>query len=158
MRHFPLLLLLILSGCAQSPDPVTPAMSHNQSNNPVQQLLKQQYSVWAGTPYRLGGASKRGVDCSALVQLTYREHFDVALPRTTEAQAEVGRSIKRSAIGPGDLVFFKTGFSTRHVGMMLDDVRFLHASTSRGVIVSRLDNPYWTKHYWHARRVMSAHP
>ncbi len=149
-----LLFLLLLSGCAQTPAPVEPASGQSASATGVQRHLQQQYDAWAGVPYRLGGQSKRGVDCSALVQLTYRERFQIALPRATGAQSAAGVPVRRDALKPGDLVFFKTGKRTRHVGMMLDDKRFLHASTQRGVMVSRLDNPYWAAHYWQARRVM----
>lgn len=155
MRFCLVSILLLLSGCAQSPAPVEPATrNQHEAGAGVQHLLKQQYAAWAGVPYRLGGENKRGVDCSALVQLTYRDQFKVTLPRSTDAQATVGVSVGRDAVRPGDLVFFKTGTRTRHVGMMVDEMRFLHASTSRGVMLSRLDNPYWARHYWQARRVM----
>ncbi|MBY6185768.1 C40 family peptidase [Marinobacter hydrocarbonoclasticus] len=155
MRFWLITLLLVLGGCSQTPAPVGNADTNTASaSSEVQQLLKRQYSAWAGVPYRLGGTTKRGVDCSALVQITYRDHFGLALPRVTNDQANAGVKVSRNQLKTGDLVFFKTGTRTRHVGMMIDDVRFLHASTSQGVILSRLDNPYWSRHYWQARRLM----
>jgi cell wall-associated NlpC family hydrolase len=102
----------------------------------------------------LGGTSRRGIDCSGLVQAVYRDEFGISLPRTTRALVDVGRPIKKSALRAGDLVFFKPDTYPRHVGIYLSDKQFLHVSAKRGVMVSRTDSPYWSKHYWAARRVL----
>ncbi|WP_234977361.1 C40 family peptidase [Ferrimonas marina] len=120
----------------------------------MSQTLLSQHQQWQGVPHRWGGEDRRGLDCSALVQLTYAQHFALALPRTTAGQALVGQAIPRQQVQAGDLVFFKTGPSQRHVGMMVDQQRFLHVSSSKGVILSQLDNPYWRRHYWQMRRVL----
>lgn len=114
--------------------------------------LQRQYSLWKGTPYRLGGMDRRGVDCSGFVYRVFDDLYGMKLPRTTENQAELGYSISRDELQVADLVFFKTGWRTRHVGIYIGGDQFLHASTSRGVTISSLDNPYWNRRYWTSRR------
>ncbi len=115
--------------------------------------LLDQYWEWKGTPYRLGGLDKRGVDCSGFVHLTYRAKAGLTLPRTTELQSVVGGGIAQDELQTGDLVFFKINGSTRHVGIYLDKNQFLHASKSQGVMISNLNNPYWQDHYWKSKRL-----
>ncbi|XKE47520.1 NlpC/P60 family protein [Halomonas organivorans] len=122
----------------------------------VQRALLAQHERWLGTPYRLGGTSRRGIDCSALVQRVYAETFRVDLPRTTRQQVHEGEAISRDALRPGDLVFFRPPGFYHHVGIYVGEGRFLHASTSRGVKLSALDNPYWRRHYWQSRRPLEA--
>ncbi|RJS92957.1 hypothetical protein D3260_10045 [Salinisphaera sp. Q1T1-3] len=121
----------------------------------LRNALHSVYQTWAGTPYRYGGQSKHGVDCSSFVQQTMDRVESYELPRTTVQQARVGMSIPRSALQTGDLVFFKTGSLSHHVGIYLGDGRFMHASTSEGVTISRLDNVYWRNHYWQSRRLVA---
>ncbi|HSP58995.1 MAG TPA: NlpC/P60 family protein, partial [Halomonas sp.] len=94
------------------------------------------------------------VDCSALVQNIFSESFHYDLPRTTGEQVELGEVVERSQLQAGDLVFFQPPGSYRHVGIYLGEGLFLHASTSRGVMISELDNQYWQQHYWQARRTL----
>jgi len=119
----------------------------------VKQKLLSQYASWKGTPYQYGGLSKRGVDCSGFVQVTFKNQFTKHLPRTTEQQAKLGTSVSKSRLKAGDLVFFKTGYNKLHVGMALGNSEFMHASTSKGVIISNLDNSYWSKHYMFSVRL-----
>ncbi|SDO48676.1 NlpC/P60 family protein [Desulforhopalus singaporensis] len=107
---------------------------------------------WLGVPYRLGGTSSSGVDCSGFAMLTYRELFGKNLPRTVNEQARMGVRVKRESLRPGDLVFFKTGFFSRHVGIYYGEGSFVHASSSRGVVKSSIHDPYWQKRYWQAKR------
>jgi probable lipoprotein NlpC len=116
-------------------------------------ILDQQYNDWRRVRYRMGGLSKNGIDCSGLVYLTYREKFGIDMPRSTEYQSKMGRQVRQDQLRSGDLVFFKTGIFTRHVGMYLNKGHFLHASTSKGVMISSLKNPYWANAYWKARRI-----
>ncbi|MCV6612357.1 MAG: NlpC/P60 family protein [Amphritea sp.] len=119
----------------------------------VRQALETQYRRWRGVPYQLGGSSKAGIDCSGFTQTTFYEQFNQPLPRTTEAQARLGQQVSAGELKAGDLVFFRTAVKVRHVGIYMGEGEFLHASTSRGVMISRLDNPYWQQHYWQARRL-----
>ncbi|WP_420555404.1 C40 family peptidase [Neptuniibacter marinus] len=148
-----LFLILILQGCS-SYSTRTPTASVNiQPQSPVASALLSQHKSWKGTPYRWGGQSRQGVDCSAFTQLTYKTIFEQHLPRTTIAQVNSGIKVKQHQLIPGDLVFFKLGGNTqRHVGVYVEQGIFLHASTSQGVTLSRLDNPYWKQHYWTAVR------
>lgn len=117
--------------------------------------LNDQLGQWYRTPYRYGGLDRNGVDCSGFVYLTFRDRFGMQLPRTTEAQTELGERVDRDNLLPGDLVFFKTGSGSNglHVGIYDKDDQFIHASTSQGVIRSSLDNVYWKRAYWQARRI-----
>lgn len=119
----------------------------------VKQLLYAQYQEWRGVRYKDNGFSKKGIDCSGFVHLTFRNRLGKKIPRTTSQLSQLGARIKKSQLRPGDLVFFKTGSKLRHVGIYVEKGKFLHASTSKGVIISRLDNVYWKKHFWQARRI-----
>ena len=126
----------------------------SRSSEDIRQALYRQYREWKGTRYRNGGLSKKGVDCSGFVLLTYRDHFGITLPRSTKGQAREGNKVFRKSLRPGDLVFFKTGFTTRHVGIYVGQGTFLHVSSKQGVTMSSLDNSYWSKKYRLARRVL----
>ncbi|MFV0575447.1 MAG: C40 family peptidase [Vibrio sp.] len=115
--------------------------------------FKQLYHSWSGVPYQYGGDSKSGIDCSALMQVTMSSLYQLNLPRTTALQVKQGSYISRNDATFGDLVFFKTGWNQRHVGLYIGDKQFMHASSSKGVIISRLDNPYWASKFWQFRRV-----
>ncbi len=124
-----------------------------QKKSTVTKGLYSQHREWKGVKYRMGGLNKRGVDCSGFVYLTFKSKLGIKLPRTTKAQARLGKEVEKSRLKAGDLVFFKTSYKVRHVGIYIENGKFLHASTSRGVMISRLDNVYWKKKYWKARRV-----
>lgn len=121
----------------------------------VRQVLLAQHQRWAGTPYRLGGTSARGIDCSALVRNIFRDTFNVELPRSTGGQVREGSPIDRQDLQAGDLVFFDPPGSYHHVGIYVGEGYFLHASTSQGVIISSLDNSYWRRYYWQSRRALA---
>ncbi|HCM1501534.1 TPA: C40 family peptidase [Vibrio parahaemolyticus] len=153
--YFPLIISALLSACSSGPEPseqVEATVPTNQllSNNPD---LFQFYNEWHGTPYRLGGTQKSGIDCSAFVQRAFVEAYQLALPRTTKQQSTQGVELSWTDAKQGDLVFFKTRRSTYHVGIYLGNKQFMHASTSKGVIISRIDNPYWASKFWQVRRV-----
>ncbi len=118
-----------------------------------QTTLSKHYAAWKSAPYKLGGLSKAGIDCSGFVQVTYRDVFNKKLPRSTELLAKTGKTISRQSLKFGDLVFFKTGRSQRHVGIYINNGKFIHASSSRGVMQSSLNSKYWAQHYWKARRI-----
>jgi len=116
-------------------------------------LLKRHYEQWQGTPYVDGGLSATGIDCSGFTALAYRDVFRLTLPRTAGEQAESGQEIAKASLKSGDLVFFNTGRSKKHVGIYLADAQFIHASVSKGVTLSSLDDAYWQERYWQSRRV-----
>lgn len=125
-----------------------------QASSPavIRRALLAEHERWNGTPYRLGGEGPAGIDCSALVQTIFSERFHIDLPRTTEEQAMEGQEVTRDELQVGDLVFFRPPGVYRHVGVYVGDGYFLHVSTSQGVKLSELDNTYWRRHYWQARR------
>ncbi|GKW09881.1 bifunctional murein DD-endopeptidase/murein LD-carboxypeptidase [Pectobacterium sp. IFB5596] len=124
-------------------------------NVDVKSKLLNQYASWKGVRYRLGGDSRRGIDCSAFVQRTFREQFGMDLPRSTYEQQEMGQQIQRNKLRVGDLVLFRAGSTGRHVGIYLGNDQFVHASTSSGVIISKMTEDYWNKRYQEGRRVLS---
>ena len=111
------------------------------------------YSEWEGVEYKLGGDSKKGIDCSGFIQKAFKEKFDLSMPRTTLEQSVVGKEISKDQLKGGDLVFFKIG-DINHVGVYLEDGMFIHASTKIGVTISELDSSYFNKNYWKAQRVI----
>ena len=119
----------------------------------IKEKLYVQYAQWKGAKYKLGGLNKNGIDCSGFVFVTFKSKLGVSLPRTTSLQVKKGKYIKRNQLQAGDLVFFKTSKFFRHVGIYLEHGKFLHASTSVGVTISKLDNRYWKSKYWKAKRI-----
>ena len=153
-------LVLMLPGCGTYRDaprmasiPMAASRVDLSDIPAVKSILYAQYKEWRSVRYREGGMSKRGIDCSGFVYLTYRSKFGVDLPRSTDLQSSLGKRIPRGNLQAGDLVFFKTGMFQRHVGIFLEDRKFLHVSTQRGVMISRLDEQYWDGNYWMAKRI-----
>ena len=85
----------------------------------------------------------------------YDRRLGIKLPRSTDEQINVGAEIPQNKLVPGDLVFFKTGKSIRHVGIYIEERKFLHSSTEKGVMISSLDDQYWARAYWKSIRVKS---
>jgi cell wall-associated NlpC family hydrolase len=132
----------------------TPERKLDPTPSEIQKQLKFEYQRWQGTHHRLGGSSRSGVDCSGFVKAVYKNIFEMELPRTTKAQAKLGRPVIKSELQPGDLVFFKPPSYPRHVGIYLSNAEFIHASKSKGVTISRIDPYYWGKYFWTARRLL----
>ncbi len=153
MRLTFFILVLLLAGCSSHRAP--PPNGRLSDSITVIAQLNEQLTHWRGTPYRYGGLSRGGVDCSGFVYLTFRDQFAMQLPRSTIDQTDIGTRIDKSDLLPGDLVFFKTGSGENglHVGIYDTDNTFIHASTSQGVIRSSLENVYWRKVFWQARRI-----
>ncbi len=120
----------------------------------VRETLLEHYNEWRGVNYKYGGLSKRGIDCSGFVYLTYRDLFETNLPRSTKLLASTGEQINQKQLRPGDLVLYKTTRTVRHAGIYIGDNKFLHASKSKGVMISDMDLDYWKDRYWQARRVL----
>jgi len=120
----------------------------------IEQQLRTEAARWRGTPHRMGGSDRRGVDCSGLVQQMYQDLFGIQLPRTARQQSARGLRVKRNELKPGDLVFFNPPGKKDHVGIYLGRGDFVHTSSKKGVTVSRIDSSYWKKYYWTARRIL----
>ena len=155
-----LYLFALLSGCTSHPtlEPTSPGETRNDLSNPywVKQMLYSQYDQWKAVKYKAGGLSREGVDCSGFVYLTYDARLGIRLPRSTDEQVNIGIAVEQQDLLPGDLVFFRTGKSTRHVGIYLEQRKFLHASTEKGVMISSLDDQYWSRTYWKSVRIKTA--
>jgi lipoprotein Spr len=116
-------------------------------------LIEYVHQWWA-VPYRIGGNSKEGIDCSAFVQGLTNEAFGISLPRTSREQADFCKEISKQDLKEGDLVFFASGRSISHVGMYISNNKFVHASTSMGVVISDLDEAYWSRRFIKAGRLL----
>jgi lipoprotein Spr len=125
-------------------------------NTEVEQIqnmqLYQNIDDWYGTTYKLGGTTKNGIDCSAFVQTIFVSAFGVTLPRMAKDQYKVTRRISRTELQEGDLLFFDTRGGVSHVGIYLQNNKFVHASVS-GVMISDMFEPYYVKHFIAAGRV-----
>lgn len=113
--------------------------------------LYKEAAGWLGTPYRYGGTSQSGCDCSGMVMQIYKSVYQLNLERNSAMMKEKNcREIRRNQLNTGDLVFFATSGNRKrinHVGIYLKDNKFIHASSSRGVIVSDLDESYYQRTY-----------
>jgi len=147
-------LVMWAFGCRSQPlvDPMPRVVTDSDE---LADQLRAAVRTWEGTPHQLGGNDRQGIDCSGLVVQLYRDLFGYHLPRTTAALAKTGRAIEAGPLLPGDLVFFRLPDGKRHVGIYLEHGQFAHASTRRGVMISRLQEPYWQETFWTARRLLS---
>jgi cell wall-associated NlpC family hydrolase len=117
------------------------------------QLFVKVATGFLGAPYRLGGVSLKGIDCSAFVRKIYLI-FDIELPRNARAQSKVGMSIDREELVEGDLVFFRTRKPLGHVGIYIGNNEFVHASSTRKVIrIDSMETPYFQKRFQRAVRI-----
>lgn len=157
-------ITLTLSGCAGKKVYYTPPhkeIYHCQNafgeEISFEEQMAQFYDNWEGVPWRLGENGRHGLDCSAFIQKAACRLLGVNLPRTVVEMVRCGEKIRREELQPGDLVFFRTGWKNRHVGMYLGNSRFMHVSSSKGVSISSLDpeddSSYWNSKYWCARRI-----
>lgn len=125
----------------------------------IKSLLKDA-ETYLGTPYKFGGNTSSGFDCSGFTVKVFQDN-NFSLPRRSSDQADAGKSIDIKTVKPGDLLFFATSGGSRvsHVGIVHTiendgEIKFIHASTSKGVIISSLNEKYWNKAYLHAQRVL----
>ena len=162
MKHLNYILLLLLPILLGSCRTSAPAYNYQELAKASIRLgididmednhaLYVESSNWLGVPYRGGGNSKRGVDCSGLTSAIYKKVYQKNLERNSDDQRKKDcRKVKKGKLKEGDLVFFHNGRKKKratHVGIYLKKRKFIHASTSQGVIISRLDEEYWDKHW-----------
>ncbi len=148
--------LALLTACSEGQKKTSLIATMPDSEAALKQTLYGHYREWASIPYQYGGLSKSGIDCSGFVYLTFAKKLGVHLPRTSDRQAQTGKSIPQQQLRTGDLVFFNTGPQQHHVGIYIEQRRFLHVSTIKGVAISSLDNQYWSDRYWKSVRVLSS--
>ena len=152
------------------PEKKAPKYILNEANDPdyfvsdddasylVQQLIHAA-SDEIGTPYRSGGTSSGGFDCSGLMYSTFLK-FDIELPRSSAEMARLGKKLNRDEVKKGDLIFFTTRGKRyiNHVGMVVevtpDEIKFVHSSTQQGVVISSTAEPYYTRTFAQVNRVL----
>ena len=116
---------------------------------------------WLGTKYRYGGHSRSGTDCSGMIMELFQKVYGLKLPRSSAQQREYCSNIGRDELQAGDLMFFDTSKGRRgvsHVGLYMGNGEMIHASSSRGVIISRIDERYYTDKYHSSGRVLASSP
>lgn len=135
---------------------ISNASLHNFQKAEIIQTAKE----FIGTPYHYGGMTKDGIDCSALTLNAFANN-DMALPRTSRAQSKIGRKIKKLNAEAGDLIFFKTNRRRSvitHVGLITEnkdgEIKFIHASSSKGVIESCLNESYYKRTFAKIKRII----
>src|SRR5215203_3438841 len=141
--------------------------SHRESNAENLSALQVRYAVllstpaeevkntkmfefiddWYGTPYHLGGTTKKGVDCSAFSQFLFASVYGLGIPRTAREQYNLTNRISRTELKEGDLIFFNTHGGISHVGVYLQNNKFVHAATSGGVMISDIFDEYWARRF-----------
>jgi len=162
-----LLAALLLIGCQSAPPahppprPVTSGGKTQETIIPSHRTIspgawKAEADRWVGVKYRKGGMDRSGIDCSGLAAQMYLAVTGIALPRSTQDQSRCGNLVSRTDLRPGDLIFFVTlkDKQVDHVGIYLGDTKFVHASYSKGVVVSSLLQDYYVQRYHSARRVV----
>lgn len=143
--------LFLLDGCSASPRFCKQSVALSEAQR---QSIKSIAMSYLGAPYRYGGQSKRGFDCSGLICHIYYEATGVRLPHSTKEHYKSSFEIHPKEAVAGDLVFFAIdGGYPDHVGLMLNKKDFIHASKSRGVIISSLDEKYYRKRFLSIRRL-----
>lgn len=177
-KSFTLLLLIILSGCvakkkttysksrtitvdaSESKKKKKDKGSSELLSNPTADKVVESAMSFTGVKYRFGGISKKGMDCSGLVFVALQMN-DIVFPRVSHQMANEGKRIRLADVQKGDLLFFKTrnkGKNINHVGLIVaieeDEIKFIHSTTSRGVIVSSLREGYWNSAFVKATRIL----
>ena len=146
---FSLSIMIFFSACSSRPP--APAQPLSSKHSPTLKKFYAQYNAWRGTPYEYGGLSLDGVDCSGFIYKSYKSIFNIDLPRSTKEQVQIGKRVYINELQAGDLIFFKTGWKSRHGGIYLEEGKFMHDTSSRGVTTPNMQNEYWKKSYWQGK-------
>lgn len=145
--------LFFIGGQSTGVKPSGSVLSGNAVSS-AQQIIRTAKS-YIGVPYVWGGTTPKGFDCSGFTQYVFAKH-GFNLPRTTTEQYRLGRYVSKSQLQPGDLVFMQNTYreGISHVGIYVGDGKMIHASSSKGVVISDLSTAYYLQHYYGARRVL----
>lgn len=153
-----ILALLLLFASCKSTSSVTTTKKEDNSKAIVKDLIYTA-SENIGVRYKAGGTTNKGYDCSGLVFTTFNSE-NIKLPRTSLEQSKIGEVINRNKAQKGDLIFFRTNRSSQinHVGLIVeissDEIKFIHSSTSKGVIISSTKEPYYRDSYAQVNRIL----
>ncbi len=134
----------------------SPRVETSSQLNSYQRDIVAYAMSWKGVPYRYGGNTRKGVDCSGFTCCVFKDIADIKLPRSSREQSDYCKKIDSKELIPGDLLFFtsrKGGLRINHVALYIGDNRIIHSTTSRGVIISSLDDDYWQPRLHHCGRV-----
>lgn len=149
-----LIFFLMCGSCASSKNSST-RKPISKADKVVKNALK-----YNGVPYKFGGTSKRGMDCSGVIYVAFGQE-NIQLPRVSREMAKRGRKISLNKVKKGDLLFFRTANSRRrinHVGLITSikngQILFIHSTSSKGVIVSALSQKYWKNAFVKATSIL----
>ena len=146
---FLLLNVLFFSSCKARKEMAATKKEEKKELNTlhIKKDLKKEIYGWIGTPYKFGGNDKKGVDCSGLVNAIFWEVYEKKTPRNSREIFAVCKPVKWRNLDEGNLIFFNFGGKEiSHVGIYLNDGKFVHASSSKGVVISDLNNAYYKKY------------
>jgi lipoprotein Spr len=135
---------------------IAKAIKHNTT---IDNILNEA-QTYLGTPYRYGGTTRNGIDCSAFVLSVFGAAAGLSLPRVAASQSQEGERIEKENLQKGDLIFFSHGRRISHVGIVESvsedgEIKFIHAATSKGVMISSLNDSYWGPKFRFAKRVIN---
>lgn len=136
--------------------PEKPIKTTETPKSVTEKAILDEAHSWLGVRYRYGACERSGTDCSGMVYSVFKNAAGITLPRDSRSQKDLCKEIKQSELRPADLVFFASragGSRIGHVGIYIGDRKFIHSSTSKGVIISSLDEDYYRRHFHSAGRL-----